>query len=106
MSTLTVTYRVKRRHERKRVAIDVRFWRDGLPVHGRTRDLSHGGAFIETPEPLVAGSSCLIELSLPALSVPAQMSATVRWSNVEGMGVQWATMRAQHAWAVSRALER
>ena len=78
-----------------------RFWKSGGFVDARTRDVSLGGAFIETDAPAAPGVECLIELRLPALAAAVQVTATVRWSSRDGMGVQWGALRAQHMWAIN-----
>ena len=95
-------FTARRKNERQRVAVPARFWRDGGFVDARTRDISLGGAFIETDAPMPLGVECLIELRLPTLTAAVQVTATVRWSNREGMGVQWGVLRVQHAWAINQ----
>jgi hypothetical protein len=65
-----------------------------------------GGAFIETDRPLPYGSRFEIELKLPALTTPAVIEATVRWTGGDGMGIQWGSLRARETWAINQLVKR
>ena len=97
-----MTFTNKRLHERFPVALDVSFEFEGRRAQGRSRDISLGGMFIETPSPLPYGTSVVIEVKLPAMNSPAKLQATVRWSGREGMGVQFGTLRAKETWAINQ----
>jgi hypothetical protein len=75
-------------------------------VVGRTRDISLGGAFIETDRALAYGARFQIEIKLPVLATPAVIEATVRWTGPEGMGIQWGSLRARETWAINQLVKR
>jgi hypothetical protein len=67
-------------------------WRlDSSPTVSRVRDLSAGGVFISTHEPLKQGSAIHLLFSLPEGEM--RIEGVVRYSNAgKGMGVEFAHM--------------
>jgi uncharacterized protein (TIGR02266 family) len=92
----------KRQYERHVAELVVAFEKDGQRVEARSRDISLGGMFVTTDRALPYGSRVVIEVALPSLSAPARIEVTVRWSNAEGMGVQFGTLRARETWAINQ----
>jgi Tfp pilus assembly protein PilZ len=60
-------------------------------------DLSEGGAYIATPEPVGAG--CLIRLEVKVPGVPETLSAfaEVVWANESGCGLRYLAMKDEDA---------
>ena len=89
------------------MTIDVAFGVSGQYLQrGRTRDLSLGGAYIETPAPAPFGARITLLLPLPGFGTPAEVPCVVRWSDAEGMGVQLGAMSARETYAMILLLER
>jgi type IV pilus assembly protein PilZ len=101
-----VTYAQKRQYERYAVALDVAFNVGSERVAARSKDVSLGGMFIVTDRALPYGTKFELEVRLPALTQPALIEATVRWSGPNGMGVQWGLLRARETWAIHQLTKR
>jgi uncharacterized protein (TIGR02266 family) len=92
----------KRQHDRYLISLEVTFESGGAKVVAHSRDISLGGMFIVTDRALPYGTAVVIEVKLPSLPAPAQISSTVRWSSGDGMGVQFGTLRAKETWAINQ----
>jgi c-di-GMP-binding flagellar brake protein YcgR len=69
---------------------------------GRSRDISLGGMFVITEQPLSFGSELLIYVALPSQKALFALPGVVRWSRVgEGMGVQFGLMGARETHAIT-----
>lgn len=64
-----------------------------------SRNISQGGLFIQTEEPLSPGKTLKLRITAPDLGVPLALESTVRWvvtpdeatrDNPAGMGVEFA----------------
>jgi hypothetical protein len=103
-----------RRNVRVPLVIDVCFTRadssDLLP--GRSRDLSLGGMYVETYAPLAFKSQLSVHLRLPAdksvFVTPTVfvIPAVVRWTDADGMGVQFGPLGARATYAIAEAMVR
>jgi hypothetical protein len=98
-----------RREHRAHLELDMRFHvttEDGDEVvYARARNISIGGMFIETVRPAPFGSSIVVDLALPDLPELGKLSCTVRWTNAEGMGVQFGMMGARETHGIVKLLE-
>jgi uncharacterized protein (TIGR02266 family) len=92
----------KRQFERVSAQLLVRFSADGALVEAYTQNVSLGGMFINTHKVLPYGTVAVFEVHLPALPEPAKIEGTVRWSNSDGMGVQFHSLRARETWAINQ----
>jgi uncharacterized protein (TIGR02266 family) len=84
---------MQRRHPRTRAEIAVHFARTQADRHtivGFASNLSLGGMFITTDVPLPLGTQVVVRLSVPGVSQLVGAHGVVRWTNAEGMGVQFA----------------
>jgi hypothetical protein len=86
----------KRRHARVPLDTPLQF-----QVKGRSRekpgvgkDISVGGMFIETDAPATFGSELLIRIRLRGSDQPSLIRGTVRWIQINGMGVQFGLLGA------------
>jgi type IV pilus assembly protein PilZ len=94
-----------RQYARKMIVADVAYRvGDGPLTEARCRDLSLGGMFIETPAPLPYGAALQLHLPLPGLRAGALITAVVRWSKPDGMGVQFGSMGARETHALTLLL--
>lgn len=96
-----------RREHRAHLELPVRFstGTGEALVAGRARNLSIGGMFIETDRPAPFGASIVVQLALPEMHELAELSATVRWTNADGMGVQFGVMGARETHGIVKLLE-
>ena len=69
---------------------------------GRAKDISLGGMFVITGEPLPFGAEMVVHVLLPAQKVELALPGVVRWSRVgEGMGVQFGMLGARETHAIT-----
>lgn len=78
---------------------------DGERHELRIKNLSLGGAGVETSLAMATGSSFSLSFRLPAAADPIVTEATVRWVNGEMRGLQFAGLRAREVYAVNKYLE-
>jgi type IV pilus assembly protein PilZ len=95
----------KRQHPRQSVQLPVAFQREGGPrIDGLSRDMSIGGMFVETSAPAPFGSTVQIFMTLPGLKQEFTVKATVRWTEQDGMGVQFGLMGVRETHALTRLI--
>lgn len=68
----------QRKAPRAPIEIKVEYRRLNAFIADYTRDLSHGGMFIETERPLASGAECLFTLQVPKLDEPISLRGVVR----------------------------
>lgn len=97
--------REKRSYYRKEVECEVEFSVEGEAVRtpGICRNLSLGGAHIETETPAPFGARVTVHLSLEGLG-PKGLPGIVRWVKPNKMGVQFGLLGARETYAITRAL--
>jgi hypothetical protein len=88
--------REKRKHPRKQLHPPVRIELPaGASAAARCRDISLGGAYLETEAVLPFGAEVTLAFELPDLDTEARIPAIVRWTKPGGMGVQFGAMGAR-----------
>jgi PilZ domain len=72
---------------------------DGQQYDGVCRNLSLGGAAIQTAEPAAFGARVTVIIELDGIEGETRLGGTVRWSKPGVMGVQWDSfgVRVTHA---------
>jgi hypothetical protein len=94
----------KREHPRRSIESEVAFQvGDGPRTEARCRDVSLGGAYVETPAPLPYGAAVRVHLRLPGMG-EVIIESIVRWSKPGGMGVQFGRMGARETHALTLLL--
>ena len=82
-----------RRHRRVSVDLEVRWTWNGSRYASRARDLSHGGAFIESRVLPTVGAKVSVELRLPDATPALALGAEVAWlrtrAGAPGFGVSF-----------------
>jgi Tfp pilus assembly protein PilZ len=73
-------------------------------IEGLARDISLGGMFIETPMPAEFGAEIVIHITLPEQSVELALPAVVRWTRVNGMGIQFRLLGARETHAITEVV--
>jgi hypothetical protein len=95
----------KRRHPRKEVRIPVAFQLgDGRRIEAISRDMSIGGMFVLTDTLAPFASSIPVELMVPGAKQPIRVTATVRWTESDGMGVQFGLMGVRDTHSLTELL--
>jgi len=94
----------KRTHTRNEIELPVVCTTEGgATIHGRTRDLSIGGAFVRTREVPAFGSRVTMRLVSPAAGEVA-LQGIVRWTKDEGFGLQFQLLSAKETYAIAKLL--
>ncbi len=95
----------KRRHPRRIVRLAVAFQvGDGPRVDAYSRDLSIGGMFITTDKVTPFGAAVSLYMHLPGVKQEVTVKGTVRWTEPDGMGVQFGLMGARETHALTQLL--
>jgi uncharacterized protein (TIGR02266 family) len=82
----------KRQGPRSIAFAEVAFDHKGMRFHGRINDLSPGGLYIDTINPLPEGSSISFQFSLPGAGSESPISGEgqVVWmAHMQGMGIRF-----------------
>ena len=78
--------------------------KDGTRRDGVCSNVSIGGMFIETLFVAAFGEEVTVFMTLPGLKNEVSVKATVRWTEKEGMGVQFGTMGARETYALTQLI--
>ena len=70
---------------------------------GVIRNLGLGGAFLETRLRPPLGSELQLSFCIGALKI--ETAARVRWSTADGIGLQFAGLRAKEVWSLNNYFE-
>lgn len=90
----------------RRVDVEVRG--SGRQFHASSRNVSLGGIFIVTSDPLPELSTAEVKFSVPTQPEPVEVTAEVRWiergadEKPVGMGLRFHGLRARDVWALNR----
>ena len=64
-------------------------------------NLSLGGALVAVKTRYALGQRVRIAFAVPSLNHAIEVGGTVRWSNTDGVGVQFDGLRARDVWALN-----
>ena len=86
-----------RTNQRVETNIDILFKESGAFIKSHTLNVSNGGLFLETEDPLPIYSEVTLRMRLPGDTEPMEMQGCVVWSNPKGkndafpsgMGIQF-----------------
>ncbi|HEX3772623.1 MAG TPA: PilZ domain-containing protein [Polyangiaceae bacterium] len=92
-----------RRHQRAVLDVTVEFARKGSDtrLRGRAKDISLGGMFIETDQPLEFASNVTVLVTLPGQKQGFMLPGVVRWNRDGGMGIQFGLIGARETHAIT-----
>jgi uncharacterized protein (TIGR02266 family) len=96
------------RYERR---LDVEILAEGQTYHAVSRNLSLGGMFVETLEPLAEQTSIQIRFNVPTQPEAIEVTGEVRWvergdpGKPSGMGIRFHGLRARDVWALNRLFQ-
>ncbi len=77
---------------------------DGPRQEGMCNDVGIGGMFIETLTPAAFGAQVTVFMKLPELKGEAVIKSVVRWTEPDGMGVQFGMMGARETYALTKLI--
>jgi uncharacterized protein (TIGR02266 family) len=81
---------------------------EGRRQVGHSRNISLGGMFVETAEPLPVQTTIQIRFRVPTQPEPIDVTGEVRWverggdGHTAGMGIRFHGLRARDVWALNR----
>lgn len=90
-----------RRQTRHEVSLPAKLTVDGTPNDCKLLNLSLGGAQVTATQRYAMGHRVQISFHVPTMADPIEVGATVRWSNADGVGVQFDGLRARDVWALN-----
>ena len=90
--------RIQTRHD---VSIPATLTIDGTPQNSTMLNLSLGGALVSAAAKYAMGQRMRVAFAVPLLNHAIEIEATVRWSNSDGVGVQFDGLRARDVWALN-----
>jgi uncharacterized protein (TIGR02266 family) len=72
--------------------------------YGRAKDVSVGGMFIETKDPVAFGSEVVVHLKLPRGKEELTLPGVVRWVRDGGMGIQFGNLGAKETHEITEVV--
>lgn len=90
----------------RRIEIDI--VADGQSQTVVTRNISLGGVFVETIEPLAPQTKVAVRFRIPNQTDAIEVAGEVRWiekgapGRLVGMGIRFQGLRAREVWALNR----
>ncbi len=89
IDNLKQTSEGSRRHPRKKFAIPVKYTSDDQDYEGTTGNVSSGGVFIKTRDPVPVGENVTIEIPLKTKGKIKRLKGKVTWSSRKGFGAKF-----------------
>jgi len=96
-----------RRYLRRPVKTPLEFtpWDPKCIIFGFARDISTGGAFVETHFPASAGKDVVMRLWPVGWDEELILPGVVRWTHDRGMGVEFVSVGPREALAIRRLID-
>lgn len=79
---------------------------DGSEFTGRSKDISIGGMFLFTSASVPFGADVKLRIGLPGARQEFTLPGVVRWTNPEGVGIQFGLLGARETHAISELLRK
>lgn len=79
---------------------------DGSEFTGRSKDISIGGMFLITATEVPFGTEVKVHIRLPRARQEFALPGVVRWTNPDGVGIQFGLLGARETHAISELLRR
>jgi Tfp pilus assembly protein PilZ len=90
-----------RRQTRHLIALPVTLTVAGTPNNCTMLNVSLGGAQLAVSTRYPMGTRVQLVFTVPTMNEPIDVGGTVRWSSVEGLGIQFDGLRARDVWALN-----
>lgn len=97
-TAVTANRRTSTRHT---VSLTAQLTIDGKPRSATLLNLSLGGALVDAGDRLAMGSRVQITFRIPTVEDPIEVGATVRWTDGQGVGLQFDGLRAREVWGLN-----
>ena len=91
----------RRTQHRHTVSLTTKLTIEGSPNDCTMLNLSLGGALLAAQGKHPLGQRVQLAFTVPAPHHAIEVGATVRWSNTDGVGVQFDGLRARDVWALN-----
>jgi len=91
----------RRTQTRYEVSIAGKLTVNGATIDCKIVNLSLGGALVAATKRYTMGDRMKVAFAVPKVEHNIDIEATVRWSNSEGVGVQFDGLRARDVWALN-----
>jgi type IV pilus assembly protein PilZ len=75
-------------------------------VSGKAKDVSVGGMFVETMSPFPFGTDVIVHVHLPGYKEELALPAVVRWTRVDGMGLQFGLLGARETHTITEIVRK
>ena len=95
--------RTSTRHD---VSLAAQLTVNGEPRPATVMNISLGGALVSAGAKFAMGSRVSISFTIPTVSDPIEVGATVRWSDDKATGLQFDGLRAREVWALNKFFEQ
>ncbi len=95
-----------RRATRHSVSIAAKITVDGTAVECTMMNLSLGGALVTSAAKHSMGQRVVVSFQVPTQPSMIEVSATVRWADESGIGLQFDGLRARDVWALNEYFKR
>jgi uncharacterized protein (TIGR02266 family) len=88
--------------------LEIELVAEGRRQVGHSRNISLGGMFVETAEPLAVQTTIQVRFRVPTQPEPIDVTGEVRWverggsGQPAGMGIRFHGLRARDVWALNR----
>jgi type IV pilus assembly protein PilZ len=103
----------QRAQQRSAIELKVEYQRMNTFFHDYTRNISRGGTFVGTDQPLAVGTLFVFKLLMPALTEPLELTGEVRWTRQAGepggdpgIGIQFVFATESERLVVDQMVER
>jgi len=91
----------RRSSTRHTVSIETQVTVEGTPRDVMMINLSLGGALLQDDTRYKMGQRVQLRFRIPTQEDPVEVGATVRWSDANGVGLQFDGLRARDVWALN-----
>ena len=88
------------------VSIPAKLIVEGNTVEGTLMNLSLGGALLTSSVKHSMGQRITVTFKVPTQDPAIEISATVRWADSQGVGLQVDGLRARDVWALNEYFKR
>jgi uncharacterized protein (TIGR02266 family) len=96
----------RRVHERFEYELPVTVVHDGAEHETVSQNISLGGMYLLTDVQLKYGTKVKLRFRLPTLKEDTECEGVVQWVKDDGIGVQFASLRALEVWGLNQLFNK